>query len=408
MRRLRSQHHLIPGRPPVEPEALLRQIIASTVQPVSAPCPLAIGGRTGTCVMTVVEDNMRVSSMRHLLKRWPQPYVPDREYIGPARSRPCPCGSSKPARSCHVSVLGRRWTSSPTPPAITGKRTGRSVSGCYAEASNDCGGKLSREHWISNAIYQKVLERTGRIRIEGLAWLPGEAKELPVAALASRILCERHNNRLTELDDQAGHLFRILWEYQDAIAREPRGLHLFSLFDGPTVERWLLKTFWGAAASGTISSATGAVVRSIDSKADNEALAEILFRNAPWTGTGGLHVRFVPAHPVCPQGTFALNPIVSNNAQLIGFGVEIGAASFQISIGHPISRSAERVLLRPEAIVIRDPARDVELFLALGWPNGLGGPPLFLNYGGRGPGGIPSGSPGESQFFYPHSGFARP
>jgi len=74
-------------------------------------------------------------------------------------------------------------------------------------------------------------------------------KMLPPDALASRILCGRHNSVLSELDGLAVRLFRAFDE-QDA---RDSGQQLLFLFSGHDLERWLLKVLCGLVNSGNLA-----------------------------------------------------------------------------------------------------------------------------------------------------------
>jgi hypothetical protein len=122
--------------------------------------------------------------------------------------------------------------------------------GCWAEKLGGCSDKTSREHIISAGIFPE-----GTILVKGFPWCPDELKEISVASFTKRVLCERHNNTLTHVD-QAGigamNVFRQ--EVQINNAREklkPRRWRVEKFqIDGRGLERWFLKTLINVATDG--------------------------------------------------------------------------------------------------------------------------------------------------------------
>lgn len=81
---------------------------------------------------------------------------------------------------------------------------------CYAAPLGSCSKKMSREHFISDN-FLRQLNRSGGLRVGGLPWQqPGEIDAIPPSALTGKVLCERHNSRLSRLDALAGRFFETL------------------------------------------------------------------------------------------------------------------------------------------------------------------------------------------------------
>jgi hypothetical protein len=81
------------------------------------------------------------------------------------------------------------------------------VDSCRAASPGDCGGKLSREHTISECLFP-----SGKVMVRGFDWCRNEPKTIGVASLVGRILCERHNNSLSELDSEMLKCFESIRE----------------------------------------------------------------------------------------------------------------------------------------------------------------------------------------------------
>ena len=162
-------------------------------------------------------------------------------------SSPCPCGSKKPASNCCLTPSGFHKDparTSPPPPF-----TKNSHTDCYAASLADCSAERSREHYVSESLLRE-LNRDDDLRVGGFPW-QGEREEetLPPAALASHILCTRHNGALSLLDTIAVRLFRA-FDDEGASDSDDQDLYLFS---GHDVERLLLKILCGLASSGSLT-----------------------------------------------------------------------------------------------------------------------------------------------------------
>lgn len=125
----------------------------------------------------------------------------------------------------------------------SGPETGYEHPNCYARVLRDCGTKISREHFISESV---LLELGSKFRVthEGMGW---DEKLLPTNALASNVLCDRHNSALSPLDDVGLAFVRMLRRgvRHSAGVQRARGR---GILNGIDVERWLLKTLCGFTA----------------------------------------------------------------------------------------------------------------------------------------------------------------
>lgn len=112
--------------------------------------------------------------------------------------------------------------------------------GCWAADLGDCDGKLSGEHIVSAGLWSGPW-----LTVEGGPW--GTPRELGLANLTAKILCRRHNSRLSEADTAGADAFAAitasiaLTNARKSIPAQPWMRHGFSV-DGPGLERWFLKT----------------------------------------------------------------------------------------------------------------------------------------------------------------------
>ena len=237
--------------------------------------------------------------------------------------------------------------------------TNFSHPGCYARALRDCSDTLSVEHFVS----ESVLELLGDAhRISNASWLQPskQSNPLPAQALGSRILCKRHNEMLSPLDDSARIFFgELLLALSDA--PKPASNHRVSV-DGDTLEKWVLKACCGAIASGNLVEGGLQLVRKPPVR-----WLEILFSEAPWPEGTGLHVRQAP---MVPHRGYAIGATYLDGAWA-GGGIEFAGVELFVLLG---SDDVDRILeqtsgvmssltYRPGAIRIeaRQRTTDIEL-----------------------------------------------
>lgn len=156
---------------------------------------------------------------------------------------------------------------------------------CWAEPIGGCSPNMSREHLISAAVFPGQT-----VMVHGFPWCRDEPKEIGIAKLVSRILCEAHNNALSPLDTAAGETATTL-RTMDHL-RETRSKlrqHYWKVksfeIDGTLMERWFLKTLINVAYDGgyKIGSDAETVGR------PSSRLVRIAFGEEKFEGQAGLY-----------------------------------------------------------------------------------------------------------------------
>jgi hypothetical protein len=163
---------------------------------------------------------------------------------------PCPCGSGRLVREC--CQVGNKMFKKATLPRTSGDPTGFHNDRCYASVLGDCSPGLSREHWLSKSTLIE-LNGLGGLFVGGLQWQPeGEMQPLSPNALASKVLCERHNSALSPIDVAGTAFFKVLNDANRVLAGEVvPDLTKTILLNGHDLERWYLKFLIGAIRSGS-------------------------------------------------------------------------------------------------------------------------------------------------------------
>jgi hypothetical protein len=103
---------------------------------------------------------------------------------------------------------------------------------CWAESLGGCRDGRSGEHPISRNQFFKG----GGVLVRGLPWCP-EWKAIGLNSFESNVLCKRHNEQLSPVDDEALKLRVALQRFYSTIEGEQSSEINARLF-----ERWLLKT----------------------------------------------------------------------------------------------------------------------------------------------------------------------
>jgi hypothetical protein len=121
---------------------------------------------------------------------------------------------------------------------------------CWAQSLGGCGNKLSREHIVSASLFT-----ANTIKVQGFPWCRDAQVEIGVSGLTAKILCAKHNNDLSPLDEIAGKAFetmravRDLGETRKKLKQRIWNVKQFKV-DGALLERWFLKTLVNIACGG--------------------------------------------------------------------------------------------------------------------------------------------------------------
>jgi hypothetical protein len=113
---------------------------------------------------------------------------------------------------------------------------------------------ISREHYVSESVLEQVSggcgTKSNRALTRGLAFQkPGEQKQLGIARLTAKILCDNHNSLLSGNDTAANLAFGAIDRMNEGAGKPgwpQETLHI----DGDAFERWMLKTLCGGLYSG--------------------------------------------------------------------------------------------------------------------------------------------------------------
>ncbi len=121
---------------------------------------------------------------------------------------------------------------------------------CYADILGNCDSKMSREHYISQSVFD--LMSGDSFTVSGFHWQKGDsAQRLRKSDIAARVLCRKHNSELSSIDSGAQRFLKTIYDCTRGGIQGSIDVSQLSLdFDGRDLERWLLKVACGAIASG--------------------------------------------------------------------------------------------------------------------------------------------------------------
>lgn len=164
----------------------------------------------------------------------------------------CPCGSGLQYSHCCLATDGLPLVKVPSlrPP---GPRTGFVHPKCFMADTHNCSHKISGEHPISQSILAQI---GSKIRVGGLPWLkPDETRDVGLASLVTKVLCQRHNSALSPLDTAAGKVFSTFSHALDyAKRRSLSSKTKFFLLSGDAFEAWGIKSMLAMQAGGWFAS----------------------------------------------------------------------------------------------------------------------------------------------------------
>jgi hypothetical protein len=115
--------------------------------------------------------------------------------------------------------------------------------GCWAACLGDCDKKISREHTVSECLFE-----SDEIMVQGFPWCAVTPKKIGLPNLVAKILCKKHNSGLSDVDAAAKDAFDAfrqsvrLNNVRQKLKRQPMWNVKRLVIDGPRLERWFLKT----------------------------------------------------------------------------------------------------------------------------------------------------------------------
>lgn len=263
---------------------------------------------------------------------------------------PCPCDSGKQLSECCLKSGGKFQpphcnTLPPSP------QTGYSNHRCYAAGLADCSTSISREHYVAAGLLERLKKHRGElIQVTGFPWSK-HGKAVSVKGLASKILCERHNNALSSLDAIGIRIFdsvaRIQSDFRSGLNHDA-----VFLFNGHDIERWLLKMLCGMAVAKNAITAKGEDIR----WQPEPSLLDILFGLKSFPHYCGLWCGVTETNDSAEHSVSFTPHVSSDRQRILATAFVVPPFRFITVVEHPFE-GMERILpglrYHPELLVFR-------------------------------------------------------
>jgi hypothetical protein len=178
---------------------------------------------------------------------------------------------------------------------------------CWAACLGDCGDKASREHLVSASLFVD-----DEILVQGFPWCP-EGRKIGLANLTAKILCERHNNILSPVDEGGAEAFNTLREFNRIEqARQRIRVRITNVIkhriNGLILERWFLKTLINFSYNGDKPIGRGSQVAGKPS----DELVRIAFGLSHFRGRAGLSFVVRVGMQIRSQDIFKFAPLIKD------------------------------------------------------------------------------------------------
>lgn len=223
------------------------------------------------------------------------------------------------------------------------------MRGCFLDGYVHCGGRVSREHYISRTVLEAI-SSTGQVQIGGLPWQEANIlQSLGVSSLVSNMLCERHNSLLSKLDEEAGIFFRTL----NSVDKHRDEVQPNTQIDGPSIERWFLKVICGLVAG-----------LGIGERAVPEEWKAIL-TGSPWPGGCGLCVPIVSGSQVLATELYVEPKIDPETRRIVAVTFRVAGVVFNLLL-KPLDNSEVWGACRPRGLIFREGQEEARVEFV--WP----------------------------------------
>jgi hypothetical protein len=254
---------------------------------------------------------------------------------------------------------------------LPGPPTGYRHARCYASVDANCSSKISREHFISKSLLRRI-ELNNTAKVAGMTWQKPESFDIiAVKGMASKVLCKRHNEALSNLDSVITSLAETIHGFDKTTTSVDQN----ASFNGSDVERWMLKCLFGLSASGNITSTM------------KPECLDLLFARRHWPEHWGLYFSMMPG-PVYHTDSLLIETRVDPSRNLIlAANFYIQGLPLVLVLGKPADPRTFGIW-RPEKLLFKFPKSEKTLHLT--WDEGRSGAPVILTRSGTYDGSPPS------------------
>jgi hypothetical protein len=202
---------------------------------------------------------------------------------------------------------------------------------------------------VSEAVL-RVIQKEGLVA-SGLPWMKAGEQKIGLNTIIGKCLCTTHNSALSDLDSTAANFFRAFEECDLHRSGEPKRF----LFSGHDIERWLLKTLAGFAASQNLANKGEKLPGTFHPLVSVSRMLEDV---TTWPPTAGLYFTQKLGQEFLRGDHFWMAPLSNEASDLAGVIVSIQGFQFTF-LAMPTQASPEVVkksaVYRPQQIVFNMP-----------------------------------------------------
>ena len=198
------------------------------------------------------------------------------------------------------------------------------------------------------------------VKITGVPWIDYETwKVLPTESLASKILCENHNQALSDLDAQMGRFFRTILDFDEDFNRDSPKEEL-AVFSGEDIEKWMLKTVCAMVASSQL--ATQGQKMDVPLKRE---WVDILYNNHSWPEHWGMYFNVPEDRTINIFKSISVQPW-TEAGELKGVVVSVNEFKFNLILGKP-DNPRDCGIYRPRTMIFSQ--NGVKKYREISWQN---------------------------------------
>jgi hypothetical protein len=253
---------------------------------------------------------------------------------------------------------------------------------CYLRSTHDCSEDISREHYIS----ANILEQLGSsISVIGFPFLaPNETNSFAIDNLTSKILCRRHNEALSPLDQEAEIFFRELSLSLSDLEKAPSRTHNIHLASGSALELWMLKTACGMYFSRIAAKDN---VRLAGTHRVDEAKITAAFFENKWDDRAGLYFNGHYGSAMTTMAGIVVRTLSEDIGSLFS-GVRIALLGIEFDLLFDTTGASPGpwpgIVRRPSELIFEKNQREHAIILT--WPQGT--PEASIRFGTDPPSGV--------------------
>lgn len=200
---------------------------------------------------------------------------------------------------------------------------------CWASKYSSCKGKISGEHLVSKGVFEQK-----NIFVQGFSWCK-EEKEVGINNITANILCEKHNNGFSQIDQAGINAIKTIESLLPSHIRSTDTSNAKKYIDGYNFERWLLKTAINLCVNQDLH--IGKNMTDSQVGLPSAYLLAVLFGELDLTHKMGLYFLFPKEEYKFKAGSISMYPVIKD--KIIGaFVFHIRGLDFVLSLvpGHEL------------------------------------------------------------------------